>query len=104
MKFILYAYVIMSTQDIGKQGFDEIKGLIQSNGYFLKDLGNAEAQGQMVANFEKSFDYNDEEDGSYKNFGTIKINIVFDKQSSGGTRKRIIKRKKTTRRNRKTKK
>ena len=98
--FLTYFYAYT----IGQQGFEEIIDLLKRNNYFLKDLGKSNAQGQMVANFEKSFDYNDEEDDSYKNFGTIKINIVFDKQSSGGTRKRIIKRKKATRRNRKTKK
>ena len=96
----------MNAQDIGQQGFNEIKDILKSKGYLLKDSGNVEEQGHIVANFEKSFDYNDEENDAYINGGTIKVNIVFDKKKniSGGTRKRIIKRKKATRRNRKTKK
>jgi hypothetical protein len=63
-----------------------------------------------VVIFEKDFSHNDD-DGEYIDFGNIIIKIAFNKgehnkgtDTHGGSRKRIIKRKKTTRRNRKTKK
>jgi len=91
-------------KDIGEQGFNKIKAILTREGYNLNAPENEEEQGHKVANFKKKFDYNDEKNDEYMNYGTIKVNIVFDKNSSGGTRKRIIKRKKATRRNRKTKK
>ena len=63
-----------------------------------------------IVNFKKDFSHNDDDD-EYIDFGNISIKIVFNKgkhnkgtTTHGGSRKRIIKRKKTTRRNRKTKK
>ena len=89
--------------DEGEIEFKNIKDYIEDQGYMFKDLG----EGSSVANFEKSLDYNDDDD-VYKNFGTIEIKIKFNKantsRNSSGTGKRIIKRKKTTRRNKKTKK
>ena len=86
------------------QEFREIIEFLKGKGYNIKDSGEEDTEHQMVTNFEKILDYNDDE-GEYINFGTVKIKIVFDNNNkSGGTRKKNIKRKKTTRRNRKTKK
>ena len=98
----------MDTEENGEaiitQELGEIIKFLKRKGYDVKDLGEEDTEDQMVTKFEKIFDYNDEEEDRYINFGTIKIKIVFDKNKSGGTRKKNIKRKKTTRRNRKTKK
>lgn len=83
---------------------DEIKKFLVRKGYTVDPSNTEDTAHQLVMNVQKTMDYNDD-DGEYKNLGTIKIKIVFDdNESSGGTKKRIIKRKKTTRRKRKTRK
>lgn len=68
-----------------------------------------EENGSTVVEFEKHFNHNGEnDDDEFKDYGNITIKIEFNKgpdaHTYGGSKKRIIKRKKTTRRNRKTKK
>jgi hypothetical protein len=90
--------------DIVKE-LNEIKDFLKKKNYIVDSSNTEDTDHELVVNCEKKFDYNDD-DGEYKNLGTIKIKIVFDdNESSGGFgRKRIIKRKKSTRKKRKTRK
>jgi hypothetical protein len=90
-------------KDVVTTELKEITDFLKQNGYAVEDSGREDTDRQMVINCEKIMDYNDDE--GYINNGTIKIKIVYDAFDDGmGIRKRIIKRKKTTRRKRKMKK
>ena len=108
----------------------ELKNIIKclkQNGYDFEGLRETDMEGSKFAIFKKDIDAYDDEDGNYIDDRFIKIEIEFDSDivdgiiydddkgsefirnlidgdTARGTRKRIIKRKKTTRRNRKTKK
>jgi len=103
--YFIYTYVIMSTDenhDIIKE-FEEIINFLGKKGYTVDPLNTEDTQHQLVVNGEKTFDYNDE-NGEYVD-RSIKIKMVLNiNKTSAGTRKRIIKRKKTTRRKGKTRK
>ena len=89
--------------DIVKE-LNEIKDFLKKKHYIVDSSNTEDTDHELVVNCEKKFDYNDD-DGEYVD-RSIKIKIVFDinKPSGGFGRKRIIKRKKSTRKKRKTRK
>lgn len=97
----------MSTEEkevVVTKELDKIIKFLKNTGYSVDRLGGEDTEEQLVVNGQKNLDYIDEDEETYVNLGTIKIKIVFDDTKSSGTKKRIIKHKKTTRRKRKTKK
>ena len=110
--------------DTRKIELKKIIKCLKQNGYDFHGLAETDKDGSKFAIFKKDIDAYDDEDGNYINDRDIRIEIEFDSDivdgivydddlgsefiqnifdTSGGSRKRSIKRKKTTRRNRKTK-
>ena len=111
--------------DTRKIELKKIIKCLKQNGYDFKGLAETDKNGSKFAIFKKDIPDYDDEDGNYIDDRFIEIEIEFDSDivdgivydddlgsefiqnifdTSGGSRKRSIKRKKTTRRNRKTKK